>query len=534
MTNEQKITDTEVFCIRPGFVFWKENGKYGFLDKALFKQGSLNSSAYLILRCLDGYTNIQDVVKTQQTHFRIPQDKLAKVRKDTANFIEKGIKAGFILPGSLQSYCSSYWKDKSIFDGFGYKYPKLLYWEVTAACNQACKFCYNNCEEYTRDNELSSIQGEDLIEYFSRVGIKNIIFTGGEPLLCFDRTLNWIKKCKSLGLSTELFTNGILLTNEIIEKLKDTGLDYCRVSIHSTDENVHDKITGRQGNWRQSLKGLHNLIAYEIPSAWMMTVARYNIEALRETVEEAISIGCHGFLTGPLCEIGRGNQLEKYILTPKEYLQLLRFNVETSIIYGDKIKIGWGADINMESPWRDYITEPLSPPKTDSKRFFDWYMRFAKNSICGTGVRSLALNAQGHYIPCPALGQIDLGSALEVDIEKIWGKDELSIFREKSIDDFDDCGNCGLRFSCAGGCRANAYAQTDSLTGCDLSYKKAYNWLEENDYEEATSFYEKNELEQKRPHLREGEHLVGSVSEGYGPWIPPVSSALRAIRDREC
>ena len=533
MTSEQNISDAEVFCIRPGFVFWKENGKYGFLDKALFKQGSLNSSAYLILRCLDGYTNIRDIVKTLQTHLRIPKDKLAIVRKETCDFIEKGIKAGFILSGSLHRYCSSYWKDDAIFDGYGYRYPKLLYWEVTAACNQACKFCYNCCEDSSGQNELTTIQGKRLIEYFAEVGIKNIIFTGGEPLTRLDRVLNWIRKCKSLGISTELFTNGKLLSSRIARQLKEIGLDYCRVSIHSTDENVHDEITGSKGNWRQSLRGLQNLIEYEIPSAWMMTVARYNIDSLRASVEKAISLGCHGFLTGPLCKIGRGNLLSNYTLSPCQYLQLLRFNVETGIVYGDKIKIGWGADINMESPWKDYITEPLSPPKSDSKRFFDWYMRFAKNSICGTGVRSLALDAKGQYIPCPALGTLKLGSALNEDIEKIWHKDALSIFRKKPIDNFDDCGNCGLRFSCAGGCRANAHAQTGSITGCDLSYKEAYDWLEENDYETVTSYYDRHELEQKKPHLREGEHLVGSASEGYGPWTPPVSSALKAIRNRE-
>lgn len=531
MFNNHRITERETFCIRPGFVFWQENGKYGFLDKALLKQGSLNSSAYYILQSLNGKTKISDIVFGLQKHFKIPHKKLSDVRNNVYLFISKGLAEGFILPGSLNQYCSEYWENEAIFDGFGYKYPKLLYWEVTAACNQACKFCYNSCDENFKKDELTVSQGEDLIDYFSEVGIKNIIFTGGEPLLKRDHTLKWIKKCKSLDISTELFTNGILLDTETVKNLKDIGLDYCRVSIHSPDKNVHDEVTGNKGNWESSIAGLRKLIKYNIPSAWMMTVARYNIDSLRTAVERAISLGCHGFITGPLCQIGRGSNLSKYILTPQEYLQLLRFNVETGLIYGEKIKIGWGADINMESPWRDYITEPLSHPKPESDKFFHWYMRFAKNSICGTGVRSLALNAEGQYIPCPALGELKLGSALKVDITEIWHKNELAVFRKKPIDDYDNCGNCGLRFSCAGGCRANAYAQTGSLTGCDLSYKKAYKWLEENNYEAVRSFYDKNELEQKIPSLRKGEHLVGSDSEGYGPWTPPVSSAIKAIRE---
>lgn len=91
-------------------------------------------------------------------------------------------------------------------------------------------------------------------------------------------------------------------------------------------------------------------------------------------------------------------------------------------------------------------------------------------------------------------------------------------------------GNCGLRFSCAGGCRANAFSLTGSLTGCDLSYKKAYNWLEDNTYEKIKSFYDKKELDQKNINPRYDEHVVGPASEGYGPWTPPVTSAIKAYR----
>ena len=84
---------------------------------------------------------------------------------------------------------------------------------------------------------------EKVISAASRLGIKSIKLTGGEPLLR-DDIEDILRASKRYMDDVSLVTNGTLLEGKA-EGLKAAGLDRINVSIDSFDRSVYERITGK-------------------------------------------------------------------------------------------------------------------------------------------------------------------------------------------------------------------------------------------------------------------------------------------------
>jgi pyruvate formate-lyase activating enzyme-like uncharacterized protein len=78
---------------------------------------------------------------------------------------------------------------------------------------------------------------EQYIEYIKKFGFKGIGLSGGEPLLTFATTIDFLSKIKKeLGDSVYvwMYTNGTRLTPEKVMKLAEAGLDEIRFDLTAT------------------------------------------------------------------------------------------------------------------------------------------------------------------------------------------------------------------------------------------------------------------------------------------------------------
>ena len=69
-------------------------------------------------------------------------------------------------------------------ENHAHPWPRLVFWETTAACNLVCSHCRRTevADELSPD-ELSSQEAESLIDELSGWGRTILVFSGGEPLL---------------------------------------------------------------------------------------------------------------------------------------------------------------------------------------------------------------------------------------------------------------------------------------------------------------------------------------------------------------
>jgi radical SAM protein with 4Fe4S-binding SPASM domain len=88
---------------------------------------------------------------------------------------------------------------------------------------------------------------------------------------------------------------------------------------------------------------------------------------------------------------------------------------------------------------------------------------------CSAGTESCALRADGSVLACNAAPDYVCGSIRDQDLANIWlHSPEMQAVRTLSrltAEDVVGCQECAYRFSCTTGCRADAWAITESWTG---------------------------------------------------------------------
>lgn len=190
----------------------------------------------------------------------------------------------------------------------------IVYIELTRGCNLRCIHCLNNSGTI-KDNELTKDEWISIINKFSNLGVQEIRFTGGEPLL-FNGIYELIKYATKNGICTSLGTNGTLITKQIAKKLSESGLKKAIISIDG-NRKIHDSIRGK-GNYKKSMKGLKYLKKNNIDVRINSVIMKSNMDDIinfsKKIHKKKITLFIRRFI-----ESGRGKNLENNMLTKKDY-----------------------------------------------------------------------------------------------------------------------------------------------------------------------------------------------------------------------
>ena len=122
-----------------------------------------------------------------------------------------------------------------------------VYIEPTVACNLDCITCFRNAWEQPI-GRMSEETFESIFNSLKKMNpIPDVYFGGiGEPLF-HTKTVEWIRRIKSLGVKVELITNGTILTEKKSRELIDAGLDVLWVSLDgATPETYADVRLGAE------------------------------------------------------------------------------------------------------------------------------------------------------------------------------------------------------------------------------------------------------------------------------------------------
>jgi uncharacterized protein len=114
---------------------------------------------------------------------------------------------------------------------------------INGRCNASCFYCPapQDQTDGPMSNGIPFATPEDYAEYMALFGFTGASISGGEPLLTLDRTLAYIaavrRRCKG-AVHLWMYTNGILLTRDIVSALGDAGLAEIRFDIGATNYNL--------------------------------------------------------------------------------------------------------------------------------------------------------------------------------------------------------------------------------------------------------------------------------------------------------
>lgn len=125
---------------------------------------------------------------------------------------------------------------------------------VTNQCQYRCAHC-SAADRSTKQPDMTTKEIKRVIEECLDLGVSNITFTGGEPLLHHDLTLLIASVNPQLAVS-QVFTNAADLSPERIEEMRSAGIYGLQVSLDSPDSAEHDRLRGSAGAFAAVEKGV--------------------------------------------------------------------------------------------------------------------------------------------------------------------------------------------------------------------------------------------------------------------------------------
>ncbi len=130
---------------------------------------------------------------------------------------------------------------------------------ITDRCNFRCVYCSIG-EKTTflpKERIVSFEEIEKIVKIMVDLGIKRVKITGGEPLVRRD-IQSLIKKISTMEniVDLSLTTNGSLLTEDMVNKLVNSGLTRINISLDSLNPETFSRITGG-GNLDNVLQGIN-------------------------------------------------------------------------------------------------------------------------------------------------------------------------------------------------------------------------------------------------------------------------------------
>ena len=136
---------------------------------------------------------------------------------------------------------------------------------LTYKCQCSCVHCSVGGASFSAKEEMSREQVKRLLDEIAKQGIPKANFFGGEPLLAADSLVELVDYAGGKGISASIDTNGISLDEDLLKKLKKSGINNINVSVDSADAGVHDQLRGFKGAHNKAINALKLCVKEKIP-----------------------------------------------------------------------------------------------------------------------------------------------------------------------------------------------------------------------------------------------------------------------------
>jgi MoaA/NifB/PqqE/SkfB family radical SAM enzyme len=149
--------------------------------------------------------------------------------------------------------------------------------------------------------DLTTDESFKLIDQIAAFGRPIFVLSGGEPLFRPD-IFEIARHAADAGLIVALATNGTLITTDVAQRIKDSGIARVSISFDGANAATHNIFRG-PGAFERSLAGIAHLRAVGVPFQLNTTVANHNAHQMPETLALAKSLGAtalHLFLLVPV------------------------------------------------------------------------------------------------------------------------------------------------------------------------------------------------------------------------------------------
>ena len=446
------------------FIVFRRESVGGFLfNPYLFNEIALNDIEISVLEHCNGHFSLKEITKIISEEFSLSHDLAEQCVYEAFQIFDgyyainwgQQKKQGEIarIVDSTHSRLHPKTGDCQVRNFGILSAPLSILWEITHECDLRCKHCLINAGKQEQD-EMSLEEVKKTIEQLAEMKVFKITFGGGEPLVRAD-FLDILDYASRFNFVIKLTTNGTLVNNSLLKRLKDTNVFSVQVSLDGL-EQTHNAFRGREKSFEKAVAALK---AFSDAGYWTLmctAITRYNVNELEALVDLAVRCGASSFKPSPFIPVGRGKEnIEKLAITPLELKNLAKTMLQKKEAYKDIIDM----QIDGLFPW---LFESCGSRSNTIKG--------SSQVGCSAGVSEVVITPTGDVLPCPFLRDFVAGSLRGTSLKDIWKNSEIfDVFRNLKSNQLEgDCRNCEyVPHYCQGGCRAAAYAWRGNLFAQD-------------------------------------------------------------------
>lgn len=301
---------------------------------------------------------------------------------------------------------------------------KMLNIYLTNACNLNCTHCFMRAGKRLA-NELTKEEWLRVLTEFKDCGGKAVTFTGGEPLMN-PAFIEIIEYAYNLGLQITVLTNGLLWTEELIDRLSPM-LAEVQISIDGADDASNAKVR-KAGIFETLVAHVIRFSRNGVRVSVATTFTNDNIDA----ADEYVTL------------VDRINEA-----TDKKVI----FKLTKKLLPGREKH--YTEEENRAYEARIRQLEERLDGNAKYENFMDGHTPNLVARNCGFGGLSIA--ADGNVYFCNRVLEIvSQGNVREQGVGYFLKKGEEAHF-ETGVEHVEPCRSCAIRNICGGGCRIDEY-----------------------------------------------------------------------------
>ena len=310
-----------------------------------------------------------------------------------------------------------------------------IVFELTQACNQCCRFCYN----YWRDGSTplpapDAVQTRKTLKrLLSQARVGTLAFSGGEPML-LQNVHDLALRARFKGSNVNILTNGTLLTPDALENFVSIGIGAIQIPVLSYQAAVHEYLTQLPGSWEKATDALSRVVECLPKGAYaVLVISKVNAPDVTGTLEMLYGMGVRHVMVNRFNLGGMGLRNTRELVLDQATLKQAFGAVEAF------------ACTHPDMRFMSGVCTPLClmDPKPYPHILFTW---------CSTDFsrRPVTVNYLGDVRFCNHSPYV-MGNIFEKPIGDIL-TDPAHVARYSQIP--EKCRDCALLSRCNGGCRA--------------------------------------------------------------------------------
>ena len=341
---------------------------------------------------------------------------------------------------STQEYLEKHFKDKPHLSSFQI--------ELTSKCNERCVHCYipHKFKLYNITDELYY----STLEQLSKMNVLSVTLSGGEPMM-HPHFKEFLKAAKKYDFYVNILSNLTLLDDETIQIMKEGNVASVQVSLYSMIPEHHDAITKLSGSFEKTKAAILKLIENDLP----LHVSCPTMKGNKDDYGDVLN-WCH----------------EHKIRAQTDYIMMAQYNHETENL-ANRLSVEEAGNVikNIMKDDVEYQNAILAP---DFIQHCNENQFNPERRLCGVGISSCCMVANGNVYPCAGWQKMVLGNLNENSLQDIWDNSEkIKWLRGLKMKDLGngECCKCDKAAFCAPCMVRNA---NESSTGNPLEINRHF------------------------------------------------------------